>query len=219
MRRRFLVVVAAAALAVFGRVVPAHADAEGSFVAEMNAERAAQGLAPVQVYWDLVDDARAHSQLMMDEGNIFHNPNLASVCSAWQALGENVGVGGSVGSLHQAFMASPAHRGNIFGDYNYVGVGVVEESADKMWVTVVFMRGPDGLVGGGEESATTTTVAATTTTTVAPTTTTTVTAPPSPETTTTTLATAVPAVAPEAPVAEPQPEAVGEPGLLHPIME
>lgn len=227
MRRRFLVVVAAVALAVFGRVVPAHADAEGSFVAEMNAARATQGLAPVQVYWDLVDDARAHSQRMMDGGNIYHNPDLASVCSAWQALGENVGVGGSVSSLHQAFLASPAHRGNILGDYNYVGVGVVQESADKMWVTVVFMRGPDGLIGGGAASPTTTTVEATTTTTVAPpttttvapTTTTTVMAPPSPETTTTTLAVTAPSAAPEAAVAEPQPEAVGVPGLLHPIME
>jgi uncharacterized protein YkwD len=116
-------------------------------------------------------------------------------------------------------MASPAHRGNILGDYNYVGVGVVQESADKMWVTVVFMRGPEDLVGRGKESTTTTTVAATTTTTVAPTTTTTVTAPPSPETITTTLAVAAPGAAPEAAVTEPQPEPIGEPGLLHPIME
>lgn len=233
MQRRILVVVAAAALALLGLVVPAHADAEAGFVAGINAERAAQGLGPLEVYWDLVDDARAHSQRMMDGGAIFHNPDLASVCSSWQALGENVGVGGTVGSLHQAFMSSPAHRGNILGDYNYVGVGVAQESADKLWVTVVFMKGPDGLVGGGEESTTTTTEAATTTTTTeaatttttATATTTTVAAPPPPATTSTTVALPAPVVAlddahgPEAAVTETLVEPIGEPGLLHPIME
>ena len=225
MRRRILAVAAAAALTLFGWVAPAHADAEAGFVAQINAERAAQGLAPLQVYWDLVDDARAHSQRMAADGTIFHNPNLAAVCSAWQALGENVGVGASVDSLHQAFMSSPAHRGNILGDYNYVGVGVVQEGADRLWVTVVFMRGPAGLVDGGAEAPTTTIATATTSTIPPTTTTTTVADPPPPQTPTTTV---VPAgeVIPASPravetgtVGAPAPQPVGEPGLLHPIME
>ena len=124
----------------------AAANGEGSFVNKMNAARSARGLAPLEVYWDLVDDARAHSAKMKAEDHLHHNPNLASVTSGWQGLGENVGVGPSVANLHQAFMDSAGHRANILGNFNYVGVGVVKESDSKMWVTVVFMRGPAGLV-------------------------------------------------------------------------
>ncbi|MGH2703523.1 MAG: CAP domain-containing protein [Actinomycetota bacterium] len=41
----------------------------------------------------------------------------------WQALGENVGVGGDVEALHRAFMDSPGHRTNFLGDYERVGIG------------------------------------------------------------------------------------------------
>ncbi len=151
-------------LAMMGALLqigPAIAGSEGSFVAKMNAERTARGLAPLRVYGDLVDDARAQSQRMMADGNLFHNPALGSVTSGWIALGENIGSGASVDAIHAAFMASATHRGNILGDFNYVGVGVAVESADRMWVTVVFMKGPDDLLGGAE-----TTTATTTTTTV-----------------------------------------------------
>lgn len=134
------------ALLTFGlAVAPAQAGAAGTFISKMNSERAARGLAPLEVYWDLTDDAKAHSQRMMNRDDLHHNPNLASVTTGWQALAENVGVGPSVDSLHQAFMDSPSHKKNIVGNYNYVGVGVVKESDTKMWVTVVFMRAPAGL--------------------------------------------------------------------------
>ena len=125
---------------------PAFAGAEGSFVAKINAERTARGLGALEVYWDLTDDARAHTNRMMADDSLYHNPNLGSVTTGWQALGENVGVGTDVDRLHTAFMTSPNHRANILGDFNYVGVGVAVEADTKMWVTVVFMRGPDGLV-------------------------------------------------------------------------
>ena len=83
---------------------------------------------------------------MKSEDNLHHSSTLSSVTSGWQALGENVGVGPSVSGLHEAFMNSSSHRGNILGNFNYIGVGVVKESDSKMWVTAVFMRGPAGLV-------------------------------------------------------------------------
>ena len=224
-RRRILVLTAAIAFAVVGWVIPAHAGAEGSFVSMMNSERAAQGLPALQVYWDLTDDARAHSQQMASSGNLHHNPNLGSVTNAWQALGENVGVGASVEVLHEAFMGSSAHRGNILGDYNYVGVGVTQDAEATLWVTVVFMKGPAGLVDGGE--TTTTTAVPATTTTVVPITTTTA----APATTTTVAPTvATTAQPPAEPAQEPLDDVVpvpthddvmpvGRPGLVHPIME
>jgi len=118
---------------------------EGSFLASMNAERVARGLAPLEMYWDLRDDARAHSATMQSEDALRHNPGLGSVTSGWITLGENVGVGPDVSTIQAAFMASATHRGNILGDYNYVGVGTAQADG-KMWVTVVFMKGPPGLV-------------------------------------------------------------------------
>jgi hypothetical protein len=145
--RRTLSLLATLTIILTGFAVPAaHASAEGAFVAKINAERVAQGLEPVEVYWDLADDARAHSQHMLEQGALYHNPELGSVCGSWIGLGENVGVGPTADSIHNAFMSSPGHRANVLGDYNYIGVGVVRESPDEMWVTVVFMKGPPGLV-------------------------------------------------------------------------
>lgn len=113
---------------------------EGDLLALMNAERSASGLAPVAMHSDLTDDALAWSAHLMAQGSLSHNPSLASVTTGWDALGENVGVGTSAGSLHHAFMTSASHRANVMGDYDYVGIAVVEETSTKLWVTVVFMK-------------------------------------------------------------------------------
>ncbi|MDH3731578.1 MAG: CAP domain-containing protein [Acidimicrobiia bacterium] len=119
-------------------------DLEDSMLAFINAERAANALEPLSVYYDLVDDGRSHSVAMEEASFLHHNPDLGSVTTGWYALGENVGVGPDVDSLHDAFMASPGHAANVLGDYNYVGIGV-EQDGPRIWVTVVFMRGPTGL--------------------------------------------------------------------------
>lgn len=149
MNKRFrkVILVGLATAVMFVSMAPAAiaGPGEGSFLASMNAERTARGLAPLEMYWDLRDDARAHSATMQSEDTLRHNPALGSVTSGWITLGENVGVGPDVSTIQSAFMASATHRGNILGDYNYVGVGTAEANG-KLWVTVVFMKGPPGLV-------------------------------------------------------------------------
>lgn len=119
-----------------------HSDelAEARFVQLINEERSSRGMNELKVYWDLVDDARAHSKLMDDTSDLHHNPNLSDVTRAdyWSRLGENVGRGAGTDSLHRAFMNSPGHRDNVLGDFSHVGVGVVKTDG-QMWVTVVFM--------------------------------------------------------------------------------
>lgn len=168
--RRFTTLVIVAIIMVATFVTPALAGAESEFVSKINASRAAAGLAPLEVYWDLADDARAQSARMAAKGEIFHNPNLASSTGVWAALGENVGVGPDVSSLHSAFMASAGHRANILGDYDYIGVGVTVDDEGLVWVTMIYMRADPGLNGGG--TTTTTTSPQTTTTTSLQTTTT-----------------------------------------------
>ena len=99
---------------------------EAGFVAEINATRAANGLNALTVDGGLRSWARTHTQHMMDAGEIYHSTASelkAAGGSGWSKLGENVGRGGTVSSLHAAFMASPGHRANILGEYNYVVVG------------------------------------------------------------------------------------------------
>ncbi len=179
---RFLVIVMAVAVMFMGMAIPAFAGPEGTLVSKINSSRSSAGLSPLETYWDLTDDARAHSSRMMDKGQIYHNPSLGSVTGVWHALGENVGMGVDVSAMHTAFMNSSGHRANILGDYNYVGVGVKTDSDGVHWVTVVFMKADPGLNGG--DTTTTTQAPATTTTTKAPATTTTTTKAPATTTTT-----------------------------------
>jgi hypothetical protein len=95
----------------------------------VNSARSAAGLAA------LADDSRldaiasAQAQRMADRDAIYHNPNLESDADAagvtWQWIGENVGVGPDVKSVHDAFRASPGHHENIVSrNYNVIGTGV-----------------------------------------------------------------------------------------------
>jgi hypothetical protein len=172
---RYLIIVMAVSVMFMGMAIPAFAGPEGTLAGKINSSRSSAGLAPLEAYWDLTDDARAHSARMMDKGSIYHNPALGSVTGVWQKLGENVGMGVDLGAMHTAFMNSSGHRANILGDYNYVGVGVKTDSAGVHWVTVVFMKADPGLNGGS--TTTTTKAPETTTTTKAPATTTTTKAP------------------------------------------
>jgi len=133
-----------------GAVGTNEAYAESEFLRLLNQRRAGLNLSPLAPYWDLVDDARNHSRFQSegrcaDGERICHNPALGSVTTDWYALGENVGVGFDPETLDRAFWASPSHQANIVGNYNYAGVGVVIRDDGAMYVTVIFMRGPEGL--------------------------------------------------------------------------
>jgi len=197
-KTRWISIALVIALASFGLSASVGADSgsEGSFLSAINSTRSSAGLGPLKMDGGLQSHARKHTADMIAAGKIYHSSSgelQAAAGSGWSKLGENVGRGGSVSSLHQAFMDSSGHRANILGDYNYVGIGT-DTASGVLYVTVVFMK-----KGSTSPPPTTTTTApkssATTqpssnppkssspTTTAAPTTTTT-TLPP---TTTTTL--------------------------------
>jgi hypothetical protein len=174
-----IVLLAAVATITLGLSAAADPATEAGFLAKINASRAANGLAALSVDGGLRSHARKHTQDMIDADKIYHSTGdelKAAAGAGWSKLGENVGRGGTVDSLHKAFMASPGHKANILGDYNYAGIGTAS-SDGVLYVTVVFMK-----KGGGP---TTTTAPATTTTTPTPKSTTTT--APKPTTTTTTI--------------------------------
>ena len=115
-------------------------DGEASFRYLMNVERVEAKRKRLRMNEELVVIARAQSTDMANAGSIFHNPELAADLQgvSWSIAGENVGVGGTVESLHDAFMDSAPHRKNIMRKaFRKVGVGVVTTDG-RIWVTVVF---------------------------------------------------------------------------------
>lgn len=116
-------------------------DDRARFVEAINRSRAElAGAPPVRPAADLDAVADRHAAAMAERGVIFHNPALGREVERWEAVGENVGVGPDVATLHQAFLHSPAHRTNLL-DHRYleVGIGIVERGG-HLWVVEVFRR-------------------------------------------------------------------------------
>ena len=130
--------------ATAAQAAPAAPDAETELVRAINRERTARGLAPLGIDLQLTRVARDWSERMAAAGGISHRPNLGSyVTPGWRRLAENVGVGPSISRMHDAFMNSPGHRDNVLGDFERVGVGVVERDG-RLWATVNFRLGGSG---------------------------------------------------------------------------
>lgn len=120
---------------------------EEQFFTLTNQSRSQNGLGPLAPDSAAAAVARTWAQQMATSHTLSHNPSLAAqvdsyVTSQWTRIGENVGYGGSPSVLQTAFMNSPAHRANILGDYNRVGIGTAHSGDGLLWVTVVFVKGP-----------------------------------------------------------------------------
>ena len=151
--RRRLVAAAIAATAASSaglalQVHPAWADdspsAASQFVAEINALRAAHGVAPLSVSSSLISIAAGWSAHLAAAGSLSHNPALAASAPAgWRLLGENVGVGPSVANLQQAFTNSPEHYANMVDPrFDTIGVSVDVSPQGYLWVTEDYMETP-----------------------------------------------------------------------------
>jgi uncharacterized protein YkwD len=113
---------------------------ERGFTRKINAARKAAGRAGLRLDPQLSRAARKHTNEMVGRNSLYHTPSnvLKRRITNWNWLGENVGVGSTVATLHTAFMNSPAHRDNVlFSRFRHVGVGVRKEG-NRMWVTVLF---------------------------------------------------------------------------------
>ncbi len=113
---------------------------EKSFIRKMNAARADAGKSALTLDIEMSKVSKVHTKEMVNAGSLFHTSSstLGRRVTNWVLLGENVGVGATVKSLHAAFMGSTAHRANILlSSFRYVGVGA-KKSGDRLWVTVTF---------------------------------------------------------------------------------
>lgn len=137
-----LLVTMLVALAGVGLVAPAAqaSSTESAFVSAINSARASAGASALSVKSDLTSVARAQASRMASSQNLYHTPNLGSAVKNWTLVGENVGYGPDVSTIHRAFMGSAPHRANILDSrFREVGVGAVVVNG-TIWVAEVFRR-------------------------------------------------------------------------------
>jgi uncharacterized protein YkwD len=113
---------------------------ERGFATDTNRVRAKLGRPKLELDPQLSRAARLHAREMATQNFLHHTPGdkLVHRVTNWTILGENVGMGGSVEQLQDAFLNSPGHRDNILSEnYRYFGVGSVKRDG-LIWVTVIF---------------------------------------------------------------------------------
>ena len=113
---------------------------ERKFKRKMNKVRKRKGRRQLSLDPELSKAARVHTREMIRRNTLYHttNSHLRRRVVGWTTLGENVGLGGSVRSLHKAFMHSHDHRSNIlYSRFRHTGIGV-KKKGGRMWVTVIF---------------------------------------------------------------------------------
>ena len=146
--RRILAAASTAAVLVSAAPSIAHAStgascwdpkrSERKFTQKVNRARSRHDRHRLALDPQLSQVARKHAREMRSRWLLFHTDKLGRRVTNWRALGENVGTGFSVRSIHRAFMNSPPHRDNImWKGFRHIGVGVTR-SGDRLWVTVVF---------------------------------------------------------------------------------
>jgi uncharacterized protein YkwD len=106
----------------------------------VNNYRAANGLPALATASDATAKAQQHSNDMAAQGRIYHSSSMSSgIKSGWSALGENVGMGGSVSQVESMFEGSGPHRANLLGDFTQIGVGVAHGADGQLYVTEFFV--------------------------------------------------------------------------------
>ncbi|MBI3475067.1 MAG: CAP domain-containing protein [Acidobacteria bacterium] len=122
--------------------------AESELLALANQSRQNAGLPPLRMNQDLMDAARAHARLMIQQRQLSHQfdgePNLLKRLHATgvplNSVGENVAYNASAEKAFNSFMNSPPHRSNLLDpDFNAVAF-VAIWSDGQLYVVQDFVR-------------------------------------------------------------------------------
>lgn len=99
---------------------------EKEFIALINELRINNSLNSLIENPQLTDSARIWAATLAESGTVGHDPGLKDSYAEYEALGENVGMGGSVQAIFNALVASPGHYENMVRpEFSEIGVGVV----------------------------------------------------------------------------------------------
>ncbi|MGK4584008.1 CAP domain-containing protein [Kitasatospora sp. HPMI-4] len=137
-------------------------DAVQQVLSLINQARAAQGLPAYTITAGLTRSAEAHNQTMAGGCGMSHQcPGEAELGARetaagvqWNAIGENIGYGGGVGSAAQDIAAmavsltqdmlnetppDDGHRKNILsGEFSHIGIAVYRDAHGTVWLTQDF---------------------------------------------------------------------------------
>lgn len=121
---------------------------EARLVADINATRAAHGLAPLRVLAGPTDVARGWAWQLAEQATLGHNPALGYQlgrhgCGGWTTIDENVGRAAfnDPDAVYRLYLASPAHLANILDrTVTAIGVGAVQRSVTT-WNVLDFVAG------------------------------------------------------------------------------
>ena len=114
-------------------------DYEADFLGRINSLRSANGVPALTSNGSLKNRARDWARSMAAAGKLMHS-TISDLVPPWGAAAENVGKGGSVGSVFGAFSGSGGHRSNMLGNYTNVGIGVWIDSQGTIWTVHIFTR-------------------------------------------------------------------------------
>jgi serralysin len=130
---------------------------EVQMLALINAERAAQGIAPLRLNAKLNDAAETHSQWMLEEDVFSHDGAAGSDPGdrmrdagyqfsgswtwgeniSWRSTGGAAGISDEVVAMHNSLMNSPGHRANILNP-NFVEIGIgIEVGTMGSWPAAI----------------------------------------------------------------------------------
>ena len=105
----------------------------------LNQDRQAHGLRALPIQNEAQAKAQAWAEKLARENRLYHSELTDGFGPGWCSLGENVGKGPTLSSVHHAFMNSGSHKANILGSWHRVGTGV-HRQGDVVWVTEIFLR-------------------------------------------------------------------------------
>jgi uncharacterized protein YkwD len=114
-------------------------------IASVNQSRSEQGLKPLRENVELDQKADAWAQHLRDVCDLSHSTLSDGAPSTWLKLGENVGYGGTIAVIHEAYLNSPGHRANIM-DPTFTQVGAAAVWGDcqgqhRVFTVQEFMHG------------------------------------------------------------------------------
>jgi uncharacterized protein YkwD len=83
--------------------------------------------------------AQAWAEHLAATGQLAHSDLWADLPPGGQSVGENVGMGGSIDAVYDAFMQSPKHRANLLDPrWNWSGTGVARSADGAYYIVQVF---------------------------------------------------------------------------------
>ena len=112
----------------------------GGILADLNAQRAAAGLAPFSTQDGLMGVAQQWSVNQAQSARMYHNPSFGGQVAAVGCGGATENVASAMGSISPvgAWMNSPPHRANILGNATHIGVGAATSGNGLTYYTLNF---------------------------------------------------------------------------------